>query len=161
MSKPRAPPLDTSPRRAARTLAPLPRAPAIRSRARTIADTSRDLHSDQIVLDSQRSTPPRHRNSHAPLAPATSVLHAAPPSWGQVPAVCPRASVLGRFRGSRQWWKRLSRILANESHVPGTHLIAICAPSRIPPTIPLLRRMAIPSCSEARALFSAAATTLP
>jgi len=43
----------------------------------------------------------------------------------------------------------------------GTHFTATCALSSMPPTIPRLRRMAMPSCSETFVAFSAAATTRP
>src|SRR4051812_44329950 len=50
---------------------------------------------------------------------------------------------------------------AVEPYAEGTHLTATCAPSSIPPKIPLLRRMSTFSCSDAARALSVAATTRP
>src|SRR5437667_360804 len=43
----------------------------------------------------------------------------------------------------------------------GTHSITMCAPCRMPPTIPLLRRIVTESCSDPLIPFSPTATTRP
>src|ERR1700752_251320 len=108
--------------------------------------------------------PPRRRKTHEPHAPATSDPHAALPWSEQIPGACPRAGQRASRLASRGWLCRFSRIdhaPVIALHADGTHLIAICALWSIPPTMPLLRRIAMLSCSEDLALFSVAATTRP
>jgi hypothetical protein len=58
-------------------------------------------------------------------------------------------------------WRDLCARRGDFAYTEGTHFTAMCAPSSIPPTMPLLRRIATASCSELRVPFSAAATTRP
>src|SRR6266567_1544256 len=75
----------------------------------------------------------------------------------------------GRLRaGSRlslersSTWIRCPTFTENSpGHAEGTHLMATCAPFSIPPTIPLLRRISIWSCSDTARVFCVAATTRP
>ena len=63
-----------------------------------------------------------------------------------------RFRVVGIFESGKAQPSRID-------HPAGTHFTTICAPSSMPPTIPLFRRSATPSCSEPRT--TAQATTRP
>src|SRR4051794_29512519 len=71
-------------------------------------DTSRNLRSPQIAVDSQRSTPPRNSTATAPFSPATDDPHAAPPSSAQTPTSCRLAAHSGYTAASLQETQRSS-----------------------------------------------------
>ena len=113
----------------------------------------------------QSAKPAPGRSSYDPMARAAGGRQPKGIVETTLAGVNPRDTDYGRvIEGWREeiFEKTKTRKNRAQSTQPfGTHFTAILAPCRIPPTIPLLRRTAMRSCSETRVPFSAAATTRP